>query len=82
MTQDDSGNFSVTSRKGIALVGFLVRREDGSIHASANAPTWLSDDDKATVLRAVEDQQTELTLGDETYRIDLTWNVVKQQEED
>ena len=72
------GNLVVTSqgggKNGIALVGFLCMKEDGTIHATPNAPTWLSASERTDVVTAIESRLKGLTLSGADFMIETTWN--------
>lgn len=74
MAANQTGQFIVTCNKGIALVGFLSRNSDGVVHATSNAPTWLSAKDKSAVLRAVEAGKAMLSRGNIVYTIESGWD--------
>ena len=74
MSANRTGHFSVTCNKGIALVGFLARNTDGVVQATSNAPTWLSAEEKISILCAVEAGETVLSLGNVVYTIESCWD--------
>jgi hypothetical protein len=73
MNAERKGNFTVTGRGGIALAGFLSRKTRGKIMATPNAPTWLSDSDRKTVIAAIEKGQTQVTVDGQVLKIETTW---------